>query len=248
MIYKNIEFNQNEGIAKIILKLNKFDYTINEKTINELNEICETVSYNDEIRVIIITGKKDHFCIGSDLENSTYSNMRISNKIASITKPVIASINGNAINQGLEIALASDIIIASSKAKLGFESLKKNIVPWDGGSQRLPRIIGLGRAMDMILTSNIIDSNTAVKYGLISQSVDPEKLDSLSLDIAKNITKLGPIACKYAKEAIISGLDLTIDQGLKLEGDLNFILQTSSDRAEGIKSFLNKTTPNYSGK
>ena len=248
MSLKYIELSQNKGIAKIILKLQKFGYIINEQIIRELEEICETLSYDDKTRVIIITGEEEHFCIGSDLQTSSYSNMRISNSIANITKPVIAAINGNAINQGLEISLACDIRIASKNSMLGFESLKDNIVPWDGGSQRLPRIIGLGRAMDMILTSNIINTQTAIKYGLITESIEYKKLDILALDTAKNIAQLGPIACKYAKEAIISGLDMTIGQGLKLEGDLNFILQTSSDRSEGIKSFLNKTKPHYYGK
>jgi len=248
MILKYIEVSKTRGIAKIILKLAKFGFIISEPIIRELEETCKALSYDDETKVIIITGEEEYFCIGSDLKNSQYSKMHISNSLAKITKPVIAAINGNAIDQGLEITLACDIRIASNNAKFGFESLKKNIVPWDGGSQRLPRIIGLGRAMDMILTSNIINSKTALNYGLITENVKYEQLHIRTWEIAQNIAQLGPIACKYAKEAIISGLDMTIDQGLKLEGDLNFILQTSSDRATGIQSFLNKTTPTYYGK
>ena len=248
MILKHIELYENKGIAKIILKLQNFDYIINEQIIRELEKLCEILSYDDKTKVIVITSEEEHFCIGSNLQNSSYSNMRISNSIAKITKPVIASINGDAIDQGLEIALACDIRIASKNARFGFESLKNDIAPWDGGSQRLPRIIGLGRAMDMILTYNIINSKTAIKYGLITESIELNELNSFVFDIANNIAQLGPIACKYAKEAIISGLDMTIDQVLKLEGDLNFILQTSADRSEGISSFIKKTTPNYYGK
>ena len=113
MSLKYIELSQNKGIAKIILKLQKFGYIINEQIIRELEEICETLSYDDKTRVIIITGEEEHFCIGSDLQTSSYSNMRISNSIANITKPVIAAINGNAINQGLEISLACDIFFLS---------------------------------------------------------------------------------------------------------------------------------------
>ena len=168
--------------------------------------------------------------------------------IAAIQVPVGVAVNGDAMDHGLELAIAGDIRVAASGSRFGLADLASGGFPWDGGTQRLPRLVGPAWARDMILTSRIIDAKEALAIGLVSRVVQSERLMEETLILAESILAGGSIAARYAKEAVSQGADLTLDQGLRLEADLNVLLQSTADRAEGIESFLERRTPRYTGK
>ena len=150
--------------------------------------------------------------------------------------------------QGLELALICDIRIASHKAQLGFPQVGVGLIPTDGGTQRLPRIVGKAKALELILTAETISAEEALEIGLVNKVATGENLASEVEAMAKTIAGKGPIALRFAKEAVNKGLNLTLEQGLHLEADLYFILHTTADRTEGIKAFLQKRPPQFKGK
>ena len=168
--------------------------------------------------------------------------------IAAIDRPVIAAINGEARGPGLEIALAADIRIAADTALFSLPQVALGSLPRDGGTQRLPRIVGRGKALELLMTAATINAATALEIGLISRVVAPETLAGEVATLADTIAAKGPIALRYLKEAITKGLDMTLEQGLRLEADLYFLLHTTADRTEGIRSYLAKRKPEYKGK
>jgi len=157
------------------------------------------------------------------------------------------AINGDALGQGLELALSGDIRLASDRARSGFPQLETGVIPTDGGTQRLPRIVGRAKALELILTAETINAEEAFEIGLVNKVVAPESLASETQAIAQTIAAMGPIAARYIKEAVNKGLDLTLEQGLRLEADLYFLLHTTADRTEGIKAFLEKRPPRFRG-
>lgn len=217
---------------------------VNESMAFELREACERVGQDRDVRIVVLTGSGDAFCRGTDLVKSL-GNLRVADAVAAVRQPVIAALNGDAIDQGLELALACDIRIASSRASLGLTQVEQGMMPWDGGTQRLPRLIGLGRAMDMVLTSRRLDAEECLEAGLVNEVVESGSLVDRTRELASAISKHGPIATRYLKEALLKGADMTLEHGLRLEADLNIILQSTADRAEGVRSFLERWPPQY---
>jgi enoyl-CoA hydratase/carnithine racemase len=168
--------------------------------------------------------------------------------IGSLTQPVLGVINGDAFGQGLELALACDIRISSDQARYAMPQIQNHEIPFDGGTQRLPRLIGRIQAMEMLLQGHIIGAREALGIGLVNQIVPQDELMSSSLKTAEELAAKGPLALRYAKEAVIKGMDMTLEQGLRLEGDLYFLLHTTEDRKEGITAFREKRTPVFQGK
>ena len=162
-------------------------------------------------------------------------------------KPVIAALSGDALDQGLELALACDVRVASLDARLGMTQLARGLLPWDGGTQRLPRLVGRAAATEMLLTGATLDAARALEIGLVNESVDPDRVAERAAEIAATVASHGPIAARYTKELVHDGLDMTLDQGLRLEADLNFLLQSTADRAEGVASFLERRGAVYRG-
>jgi len=222
---------------------------INQQLAQELEDVCRQINQDNNIYAVIITGAGNKaFCAGSELDQQEFGGQYSPAKaIASIDRPVIAAINGDALGQGLELALSCDIRLASQKARFGSPQVALGLIPMDGGTQRLPRIVGKGKALELILTAETINAEGALEIGLVNKVVAGENLDSEVEAIAKAIASKGPIALRYVKEAVNKGLDLTLEQGLRLEADLYFILQTTNDRTEGIKAFLEKRPPKFKG-
>ena len=163
-------------------------------------------------------------------------------------KPSIAAVNGPAVGEGLTISLCCDIRIASENAKFGYLYVLRGIVGNAASAMILPQIVGLSRALEMMYSGEMVDATEAEKIGLVSKVIARENLSAEADAMARTIAAKGPIALTYAKEAINKGLDLTLDQGLRLEGDLYFLLHTTSDRQEGITAFREKRPPQISGK
>ncbi len=219
----------------------------------ELAEICAEINGDGDIYLAVITGAGEAFCSGA--EQSAFagyagllSGCSPAEAVAGIDCPTLAVINGEAVGEGLELALACDLRIASDNARFGLPQITGGRIPLDGGTQRLPRIVGKGKALEMVLTGEIIDAGTAVEIGLVSKVVAHGSLMAEADALAANLRSKAPFALRYCKEAVNKGLDLTLEQGLRLEADLYFLLHTTADRTEGIQSFLQKRPPEYQGK
>jgi len=171
----------------------------------------------------------------------------VASAVASIDRPVLAAINGDALGWGLELALSCDIRLASHTARFGLPQVAFGLIPMDGGTQRLPRIVGRGKALELIFTARTIGAEEALAVGLVSQVVLRENLAAEAEALARTIAGKAPIALRYIKEAVNKGLDLTLEQGLRLEADLYFLLHTTTDRTEGIRAFQEKKSPHFKG-
>ena len=222
-----------------------------EHLASELGAACEHVRRNDDVWVVVVTGQGDVFfptaAPPSETLPASVPGVQVAPVFAAIEKPVIAAVNGDAIDQGLELALACDIRVASDRARFGLTQVERGTMPWDGGTQRLPRLIGRARATEMILTSRTIDASEALEFGLVTEIAPFEEVGARSRQIASTIASVGPIAAAYLKEAVLQGADMTLEQGLRLEADLSFLLQSTADRGEGIDSFLTRRKPSYRG-
>jgi enoyl-CoA hydratase len=222
MPYSAIIYNKRQTFAVITLNRPAVDNVINQQLAQEIGDICREVDQDGEVRVVIITGAGDGaFCGGSELAVPS----GVAAAAASLQKPVMAAISGDALGQGLELALSCDIRLAIKGAKLGFPQVAAGIIPMDGGTQRLARIVGRGKALEMLFTGETITAEEAYNIGLVK----------------------APIALRYIKETVNKGLDLTLEQGFRLEADLYFLLHTTSDRTEGIRAFQEKRSPEFKG-
>lgn len=263
MVYETIIYEKRGSIACITLNRPRFSHAINARMAEELRDVCTKIGEDEVIKAVIITGAgEEYFSSGSELEGLTrkregldagtvaelLNRHRVAQYIAQLECPVIAAINGDALGQGLELTLSCDIRLAVEKATLGLEQVSRGIIPWDGGTQRLARIVGRGKAVEMILLGKPIDAFEAQRVGLVSKVVPSQELMSQARDIAERICSFGPIGVRYAKEAVNKGMDLTLEQGLRLEADLYIITQTTDDRAEGIRAFLEKRKPRFKGR
>ena len=245
MPYAAVAYIQKDHVAYLTLNRPELNNIINQQLAQELEDVCYRINHDDDIYVVTITGAGDKaFCGGSELEQVSLG-YSPATAIASIDRPVIAAINGDALGQGLELALSCDIRLTSSQARFGFPQVGKGLIPMDGGTQRLSRIIGKGKALELVLTAEVISAEEAFEIGLVSKVVTEESLTSEVEALAKVMAGKGPVAIRYAKEAVNKGLDLTLDQGLRLEADLYFLLHTTADRAEGIDAFLKKRSPRF---
>ena len=258
MQLETIKYSVEGPVAKVTLDQAGLDNRVSLKMAQEMHLACSLIMEDDEILVAILTGNGMTFCAGTeeylgteqgnpiDAQQYLY-NRRIASSISDIQKPIIAAINGDAHGQGLEMALACDIRIATQHSHMSMPQVKYGSMPWDGGTQRLPRIIGRSWASDMLITGRVLNADEAIRIGLVHQVVPDDRLDKLSTELAQTISSLGPIATRYAKESVQKGMDMTMEQGMRLEMDLNLIIQTTQDRAEGLSSFLEKRKPHFRG-
>jgi enoyl-CoA hydratase/carnithine racemase len=210
----------------------------------ELMDLCERVEDDDEVRMLAITGTGARFCGGfaPDVDS------RVVETLAVVSKPTFAIINGAAIDEGLELAMAADIRIAAARAEFAFTSLKGGAMPRCGATQRLPRLVGIGNAMRMLLGGRAIDGAEAMRIGLVTYLArDARELARRSAEVCEAILSRGPVATRLVKDAVLKGYDMTLDQGIRLEEDLYALLQTTADRAEGVSAFLEKRKPLFRG-
>jgi enoyl-CoA hydratase/carnithine racemase len=244
-------------IAVITLNRPSHDNCVNADLAFELKEACQQVEHNERVRVLIVTGAGKAFSSGRqsltprtdhDLE-AFLEGLQCSAALSSLTRPTIAAINGDATDHGLELALACDLRVAADSAKMGFTDLDQGIIPWDGGTQRLVRLVGKAKALDLLLSRRLVNASDALVMGLVNR-VEPGGKDALksAMALAKQIAEAAPIAVRYTKEAVLRGGDVSLQHGLKLEADLGFLLQTTVDRKRGVESFLSKRKPRFSGR
>ena len=244
--------------------------TITAAVAAELRDCCAELSLRDDIAVAIITGAASTnadagadanpaFAVGranppADIRQAPMPQriaaldaLAVADAVAALPMPVIAKINGNAIAHGLELSLAADLRIAADTARLGCGGLDEYPFPFDGATQRLPRLVGPGRARELLLTGRLLTADEALDIGLVNRVVPAAQLDAAVADLSAAIAAAAPIASRYVKEAIQSGADLTLQQGLRLEADLSILLHSTADRAEGLRAFHEKRPPVFTG-
>jgi len=257
MAYETLIFYKKDHVASIDFHEPVRDRIGLEILIDELSEVSNAIKSDDELRVVVITGTIQDYELNkdrpfdyllSDESKPKTKPLPVAEPIADLDQPVIEGIKGDAIGLELELALACDIRIATDTAHFGFPHIKEGLIPWDGGTQRLSRAIGQAKAMEMILTGELIDAQEAHRIGLVHRVIPQAELLPAAMEMAREMASKGPIALRYAKEAIHKGMDLTLEQGLRLEADLYFLLHTTKDRTEGIKAFQEKRTPEFEGR
>lgn len=257
MARESIIYTRRQQVVCLTLNRPSVGNAIDLRLANELSDVCREINQHEDVRAVIVTGAGPAFCSGADLEELLrLSADRLrpvnptslsSSAVAAINCPVIAAINGDALGAGLELALSCDIRISSEGARFGSPETSYGLIPSGGGTQRLPRIVGRGKATEMIVTAETIDAQEAHRIGLVTKVVPAQRLAQEAEEIARRLVSRAPIAVRYAKEAVNKGSDMTLEQGLRLEADLSFLLQTTRDRAEGIQAFLQKRTAHFKG-
>lgn len=260
MEYHNIKFEKEESIAIVTIDRPKALNALNHEIIGELHHLFDTISADSSIACVIITGAGEKaFVAGADIaEISTLDvisgralcdrGQGLFLKIENLRIPVIAAINGFALGGGCELAMACDIRLASENAKLGQPEVNLGIIPGYGGSQRLPRLVGMGKAKQMILTGDIVTAAEAYRIGLVDEVCPLADLLPKAKEMAKKIASKAPLAIRAAKEAINLSLDVALTDGLHHEASLFAALCASDDKNEGTKAFLEKRKAEFKGK
>lgn len=256
MDWENVLLKKEGNVG--ILSINRPDVlnALNSKVLEELEDAILKIKEDEEIYVIIITGEGRAFVAGADISEMKNMNsmearkfsqkgMEIFRKIELMEKPVIAAVNGFALGGGCELAMCCDIRIASKKAKFGQPEVGLGITPGFAGTQRLSRLIGIGRAKELIFTTDMIDAKEAYRIGLVNKVVEKDRLMDIAMEMANKIASKGQLAVRYAKTAINRGIETDIDTGMAIEREVFGLCFATEDQKEGMRAFLEKDSPNY---
>jgi enoyl-CoA hydratase len=243
---------ESDGIAVVMVNRPDKLNALNAATVRQLDEVLREVRADDAVRAVILTGSGDKaFVAGADIgelaKMGPIDGVQVSRAgqdtfrlLERMPKPVIAAVNGFALGGGLELALACHVRLASSRAKFGLPEVRLGIIPGYGGTVRLPRLVGRGRAPELILTGEMIDAAEALRIGLINRVEEPEALLDAARGMARRMIANGPIAIALALEAVDRGMSTTIDDAQVLESRLFGLLASTEDMREGMEAFLQK--------
>lgn len=240
-----IELNRPKALNALTLQL-----------MNELKGSLQDLDNDNRVRVIIITGNEKAFAAGADINQMSGKHaidmwkadqFSTWDQIKKTKKPVIAAVSGFALGGGCELAMTCDMIIASETAKFGQPEIKIGTMPGAGGTQRLTRAIGKARAMEMVLTGRFLNAEEALKYGLINKVVPVELYLSETINLAKEIAQMSPIAAQLAKEAVNRSFETHLDEGLNFERKNFYLTFSSKDQKEGMAAFIEKRAPDFKG-
>ncbi|QJW45825.1 short-chain-enoyl-CoA hydratase [bacterium BFN5] len=257
---KNLLFENLEGIGLITVNRPRALNALNRETLLELESLFELLSKDKTIQAIIITGSGDKaFVAGADItemqqmsavEGREWGKLAQSvfNKIENFPRPVIAAVNGYALGGGCELAMACDIRISSEKARFGQPEVSLGITPGFGGTQRLPRLIGRGRAKELLFTGDMIDAEEAYRIGLVNKIADHQSLVETAREMASRILLRGPVAVSLCKAAVNEGMDVDLESGCAYEAEVFGLCFATADQKEGMAAFLEKRKPIFSGK
>jgi enoyl-CoA hydratase len=257
--FETIELTREGAVA--VIRINRPDKlnAMNAKVKEEITQALGELERDAGVHVAVITGAGDKaFVAGADITEfagktpidqwAGYGHTSLYNAVDRFHKPILAMINGYCLGGGCELAMACDIRIASDRAQLGQPEINIGIIPGGGGSQRLPRLVGLGRAMQLILTGDRIPAAEALRIGLVDEVVPHDQLEARTMELAKKISEKSPTAVRLAKEAVKASARLPIDQGLRFEQGLFSIVFSTQDKEEGVRAFLEKRPPKWTGR
>ncbi len=259
-MYKTLIYEKKDNIGVLTVNRPEKLNALSNELIGELEKFLDEVEKDEELRVLVITGAGEKaFVAGADIQElvdrDALIGRRVSrtrqgsfSRIENLPIPVIAAVNGYALGGGLELVLACNIRICSDRAQFGAPEVKLGIIPGDGGTQRLPRLVGLGRAMEMILTGDFIDAQEAYRIGLANQVVPHDELMGKTMELAQKIAKRPPLAVRYAKEAVNRSQEGDTVSGYALESYLHALTCTTEDKKEGVQAFLEKRKGTFKGK
>lgn len=257
---ETVLYQLDEGMAWVTLNRPEVRNAISRALLEDLKSVLEEVEATPDARVVVITGAGDKaFCAGADLKERAgmtpeevrlflTTTGRLFSYIENYKLPVIAAINGSAFGGGLELAMVADIRLAAESAVVGLTETRLAIIPGAGGTQRLPRIVGRGKAKELILTGRRIGAQEALNIGLMNHVFTDDRLSAESRKMALEISAGGPIAVQQAKRAINNGLETDLQTGLSIESKAYAVCIPTEDRLEGLEAFREKRKPVYKGK
>lgn len=259
MDYKNIFLEVKEGLAKITINREQKLNALNNELINELFDVFYHLKKDSTTKVVIITGAGDKaFIAGADIKELSeltpstgkakmLKGQALFNLIENLDRPVVAAVNGYALGGGCELALSCTVRFAAPEAKFGQPEVNLGIIPGYGGTQRLSRLVGKGRALELILSGDIIDAQEAYRIGLVNKIYPKDKLMKESENFCRKLMSKGPLAIISALESVNRGLEESLAEGLNLEANLFGLLCATGDMKEGLTAFLEKRPPKFRG-
>jgi enoyl-CoA hydratase len=260
MAIENLLYEKRNGIGYVTVNRPEKLNALNRKTMEELHECFQDIKRDDEVRAIILTGAGERaFVGGADInelavqtpvegKEMSLRGQKVLDLIEHLGKPVIAAINGYALGGGCELAMACTLRIASEQARLGQPEVKLGLIPGYAGTQRLPRLVGKGRALEILLTGDPINAAEAYRIGLVNQVVPVQDLMAAAEKLAQKIMANAPLAVKFALEAVNHGLEMPEAEGQFLEATLFGLCCTTADMKEGTRAFLEKRQARFTGK
>ncbi len=255
--FEHLRFEVDDQVAVITIDRPEALNALNDLLLVELNVAFELAEADLDVRALVLTGAGRAFAAGADISNlqrlgdsfagreASLAGQDVMNTLAALPIPTVAAINGFALGGGLELALAADLRVASPAARLGLPEVTLGLLPGYGGTQRLPRLIGASRALDLILTGRFVGADEALAMGLVNRVAD----DALTgaMELARLTLRNAPIALGLAKEAVVRGLDVSLNQGFEIEADLFGMVVTTEDMQEGTRAFLEKRDAEFRG-
>ncbi len=256
--FENVQIDQHGPLAVLTIHRPKALNALNAETLSEISQAIDLIVENAEVGVLIITGSGEKaFVAGADISEFTelqsvydgrelaLAGQDIMHQISTLPIPVIAAVNGYALGGGFELALACDIRVAATNAKFGLPEVSLGLLPGFGGTQRLSRLVGVGRTLDLMLTARQVSADEALSLGLVNYVADNAL--TKAREVAEQILKNAPIALSLVKEAVRRGMDTHIEAGLEIEADLFGMAVATKDFREGVEAFLNKRKPEFKG-
>jgi enoyl-CoA hydratase len=259
MPYTNLLFDVRDRAAVVTVNRPDKLNALNDAVMAELGEVADAIATRSDIGGAILTGAGPKaFIAGADIaelaEQGPFDGkaralrgQAVLRRLETCGKPVVAAVNGFALGGGMELAMACHIRMASANARFGQPEVKLGIAPGYGGTQRLPRLVGKGRALDLILTGRMIDADEALRIGLVSRVVAPDQLMAEAEKTLRVVMAMGPRAVELALEAVDRGLEMSLDDGLQLEANHFGLLAATQDMREGMAAFLEKRDPKFTG-
>jgi len=255
---ENIILNKENKTAIITINRPEALNALNGQVLEEFDEALDEVASDKNVKALIITGAGRSFVAGADIAVQSLFNVEagrtwgrkgsaIFRKLEMMEIPTIAAVNGFALGGGCELALACDMIIASTKAKFGQPEVSLGITPGFSGTQRLPRRVGVSKAKELIFTGEMINGEEAERIGLANKVVEPDELMDAAMELAGRIVKNAPIAVKYSKACINRGIDVGMESGISFENELFAMCYATADQKEGMTAFLEKRSAVFKG-
>lgn len=260
MAYKNILFEVKDRIAYVTINRPQVLNALNIETVEELSKVFSAIEEDEKVASVILTGAGEKaFVAGADIgelvkldalggRDFSLNGQRVFNQIENLSKPVIAAVNGFALGGGCELALACTLRVAAETARFGQPEINLGIIPGYGGTQRLARLVGKGRALEMVLTGNMVSAEEAYRIGLVNKVAPLSELMGETKKLAEVIMSKGPIAVRLAMVAINQGLQMSLQQGLQMEASLFGLTCATEDMKEGTSAFLEKRKPAFKGR